>query len=1083
MTTSGGELSDVDKVSLACRALYSGDNEKLKEANAFLTNWQQQETAWETANQILAQADVNDTANASTPSFAAQTLRTKILYDVNDLDTEAKMNYVKQQIFAHLAKFHQHPQHHALLKQLCLALVGLAIQMDSLWPNLVDSLLESFGQSVTTYAILLDLLKFLPEENRNRRLLTDTAKRKNNAQRLEDGMPKVFAFLQQIQMPNNTAKRKVLECFSAWAQFFKQPESLFQSRDSLLLPCFGYLSDNELGSIAAEVISEVLGLFRPDEMVQQGSPQSMCVQPLLSCVQSIEGSFVDLLKGPSTPDEESMKRFVRVFCAAGFALQEVIVKHPQATEGLISPLLLSLRAPNAPALQTMAANCWLDLVECVGRTFGTENGAGYFGPASLPQDLVAVIKRMLGVLVEAVAVPEDVRNPVEESEEDWEDWRREAQLLAWEASQRVLGNGEALCLLIQSLQSVNSQGELALQQLGGATSSSSSSSGGANAALLERRRAARAALVLRQEAHFYLIAAVGWNFEPPKATNAQQEEPIRRLNFLITELLRHLSTVVNQGPQEGDNRYMLEFSQATALTVIQYLAQYVLEADPPPPAEAVILKGILSCLAQPLIGGGSAAGSSTGSSSSSGSKQTNAAYALKEVCRRSRDFCAYEQDANGNEMTGSPCGLLAHLDALLVVYERSLPVTSARAHVQVTEGLAEVLRQCKVGQVFRAALERLIVPLVHGLQSPQVTVQQIGEVMDRLTVIMDQLRYGIRRELDPSDQECRQALGDAFLNSLFPIVNQLCLSHAEDANMIEKSTRFLKHSLRNFPDIFQNILPTFIETIATCFDKKHLSSWLYASEYTVSEYGDIPEHRAMLGQLFNRLSASCVVTLQAMPPNDLNAELIEDYYGMYGRYVKCTPEIVYNSAHYPVTLQLMEKCFVVPCRESIDSIMGFVETVLRCGSSEVAMHLLTNHAESLVAACFRVANCNWNDEIRDCFPTFLQEIHGACVFYKLPHVYQTAIATQFNAIIQWRKIASENEVSLWVKNLQDISHFREGSGGQPGRSNNGFGDGRPRGYVSGDARRSWDTIWYRLGQFQNRRAAAVQDSKAQGDAE
>lgn len=44
----------------------------------------------------------------------------------------------------------------------------------------------------------------------------------------------------------------------------------------------------------------------------------------------------------------------------------------------------------------------------------------------------------------------------------------------------------------------------------------------------------------------------------------------------------------------------------------------------------------------------------------------------------------------------------------------------------------------------------------------------------------------------------------------------------------------------------------------------------------------------------------------------MNAELIEDFYGMYGRYAKCVPEIVYGSATYGPALELAPKCIMVP---------------------------------------------------------------------------------------------------------------------------------------------------------------------------
>lgn len=131
--------------------------------------------------------------------FCTQTLRTKVQLDVNDLDSREKCEYMRSMLFQHMAKFRDAPAFSAALKQLCLALCGLAIHMDELWPDFIESLLNEFGGKVENFALLLDILKFLPEENKNKKLLVDAQKRKNNARRLEDNMSKVFGFIQGIE--------------------------------------------------------------------------------------------------------------------------------------------------------------------------------------------------------------------------------------------------------------------------------------------------------------------------------------------------------------------------------------------------------------------------------------------------------------------------------------------------------------------------------------------------------------------------------------------------------------------------------------------------------------------------------------------------------------------------------------------------------------------------------------------------------------------------------------------------------------------------------------------------------------------
>eukprot|EP00392_Amoebophrya_sp_AT5.2_P016491 g16757.t1 len=139
------------QVLAACAQLYGGATEgsKIREANAFLTEWQITDQAWEVANTILQnKTSVVDTskANVATAVFCTQTLRTKVQLDVNDLDSREKCEYMRSMLFQHMAKFRDAPAlFSAALKQLCLALCGLAIHMDELWPDFIESLLNVKG--------------------------------------------------------------------------------------------------------------------------------------------------------------------------------------------------------------------------------------------------------------------------------------------------------------------------------------------------------------------------------------------------------------------------------------------------------------------------------------------------------------------------------------------------------------------------------------------------------------------------------------------------------------------------------------------------------------------------------------------------------------------------------------------------------------------------------------------------------------------------------------------------------------------------------------------------------------------------
>lgn len=84
------------------------------------------------------------------------------------------------------------------------------------------------------------------------------------------------------------------------------------------------------------------------------------------------------------------------------------------------------------------------------------------------------------------------------------------------------------------------------------------------------------------------------------------------------------------------------------------------------------------------------------------------------------------------------------------------------------------------------------------------------------------------------------------------------------------------------PQTFKTLLPAYMEMIALCFERKPLSSWLYAAEYSGQEYGQDPDLIVPIKTLFERLSKAAYQTLreQAAKPDGMNVELLEDFYGM-----------------------------------------------------------------------------------------------------------------------------------------------------------------------------------------------------------
>ena len=77
---------------------------QIKEATVWLEQFQGTTEAWQVADQLLALQI--DAANTAPHIFAAQTMRTKIQYDWNELPVEAHQS-LRQSLLTHVLRFGQ----------------------------------------------------------------------------------------------------------------------------------------------------------------------------------------------------------------------------------------------------------------------------------------------------------------------------------------------------------------------------------------------------------------------------------------------------------------------------------------------------------------------------------------------------------------------------------------------------------------------------------------------------------------------------------------------------------------------------------------------------------------------------------------------------------------------------------------------------------------------------------------------------------------------------------------------------------------------------------------------------------------
>lgn len=193
-------MAIADQLQQAITAMSLASGDKLQ-ANAFLEEFQKSTEAWEAVHQVLSNGvDPASRALAELKMFAAQTLRSKVLYDLNQIPPSA-VDSLKQTVLQLLVLYSTPGGPNKIIRtQLCVLLANLALQMPQ-WKDPTVDVIAWFGQhqSPHTTATLLEYLKVLPEEllAGRRTLLLDEEVRDRTEVLLTQHAPQVVQLLLQ----------------------------------------------------------------------------------------------------------------------------------------------------------------------------------------------------------------------------------------------------------------------------------------------------------------------------------------------------------------------------------------------------------------------------------------------------------------------------------------------------------------------------------------------------------------------------------------------------------------------------------------------------------------------------------------------------------------------------------------------------------------------------------------------------------------------------------------------------------------------------------------------------------------------
>lgn len=761
------------------------------------------------------------------------------MFDFGELEPNDRI-WLRDAVLAHVMRYSA-SDNQAIPTQLCLSVADLVIQMHDQWPDAVDQLFENLKDN---YPLLLDILKYLPEENQNRKLLVDQQKRILTRHTLERKVVDVLNLLHTLwKTDGQTPQRilqKVLDCFYSWLRFIgaerceENPvpcETLLQVLDPLVLDCFRLLENPDLGETATDIIVEVLRICAINL-----EAYGMVAQRLMPHINNLETPLVEALQNQHL-HEDKVRRLCRIYTETGESLAKLIVDqyHLEDSQRLVN-VLLACSNVEIWEISSIALEFWHKLAECVFHHQEPEKKREQFQP---------VYENVLKMLIHRAIIPEN-EDPFNQAEE-LRTYRSHLKQIVIDCT-RVLPPNFILEFVISSLMQV--QGNPILQ-----------------------------------EAHFFILSAIGPD------TQAREKSDL----WLIIQDLPKLIRAETTGTAQEQIR--LRYTKRTAMMLLGSLRQWVQQ-------KPEMLRTTFEMISSILLSRDD--GTYPGSHAS---LQEAAAQSFSEVSR-AKDLRVMQ------DLSMSLCKL----------YQETLITLPTRLHLCVVEGVAKIVEQHLVDEEFKEMITLLVTPLLEALNNPEVftDAKTVTEILDRLTTI-------VRYVYQPKRGTARAGdMGALIENTLWPIVQKIFSMYSENSNVVEKTCRLIKHSMRCIPDLFKPIVPQYAEMLTNYFEKKQHSTYLYSADIIVNTYGNDPDCEVMLGQLFNQLSMTALKVLQSTQNLESEAELIEDFFGMINRFLRNAPGIVFRFPALELAMETCLNCIFVQQKDAIDAIISLVESLFDC---------------------------------------------------------------------------------------------------------------------------------------------------------
>lgn len=426
-------MSSTDLKSAVYTLYHDTNKEAQRKANYWLEEWQRSEGAWAVCYEVLGDAQ----GDLETFYFAAQTLRTKISRDFEELE-HSMGRKLPEDVLGLLSIHAKGPG--AVRTQLCLAVAGLAMHIPSAeWSG--GNFLTWVGQKLLSGAyadesarhILLELLTVLPQEAGSYQPSIVPERRRQIEDELQHSFPQALDLLCMVSdKAGGKTVDQVLEAFAAWMllvgnkvapsvvmecklvyvalEALKHEDSFFSAVDAVveIIYCSSLRGrpKPEMAQLVQAIVSQVMGLLpRFHICIQQAVEEQ-------TGTVSAEGIIHDNY-------EEEAKAIARLFAEVGEAYTYLISEATPEVMGPVEALLDVCRYPDMEVC-SVSFNFWhrLSYILSSGKKPHSLNWEGPALPEQEAQRRLDAFCPSFQCLVEILS--RKIEYPV-----DWDSWHRD----------------------------------------------------------------------------------------------------------------------------------------------------------------------------------------------------------------------------------------------------------------------------------------------------------------------------------------------------------------------------------------------------------------------------------------------------------------------------------------------------------------------------------------------------------------------------------------------------------------------------------------------------------------------------------